>query len=66
MNQRARAVYGSRYHARRNAEMLERFMHGRYRARRAAFRLSRKRIESIEVGQECNMLEKTLALIADV
>jgi Methyltransferase domain len=36
-NPRTRAIYGSRYHARHNPEMLDRFMHGRYRAGGASF-----------------------------
>jgi Methyltransferase domain len=37
MNQRTRAVYGSRYHVRHNPELLEQFMHGRYRAGGGSF-----------------------------
>jgi hypothetical protein len=36
-NPRTRAIYGSRYHARYNPEMLDRFMHGRYKAGGASF-----------------------------
>jgi hypothetical protein len=36
-NPGTRAVYGSRYHARFNPEMLDRFMCGRYRAGGASF-----------------------------
>ena len=37
MNARTRAVYGSRYHVRHNPDMLERFMHGRYRSGGGSF-----------------------------
>jgi hypothetical protein len=37
MNARTRAVYGSRYHLRHNPELLERFMHGRYKAGGGSF-----------------------------
>ncbi len=36
-NPRTRAIYGSRYHSRYNPEMLDRFMHGRYKAGGASF-----------------------------
>lgn len=36
-NSRTRAIYGSRYHARHNPDMLEQFMHGRYTAGGASF-----------------------------
>jgi hypothetical protein len=36
-NPRTRAIYGSRYHNRRNTELLEQFMHGRYTAGGASF-----------------------------
>ncbi len=36
-NSRTRAIFGSRYHTRFNPEMLDRFMHGRYRAGGASF-----------------------------
>jgi hypothetical protein len=36
-NAQARAIYGSRYHTRHNPDMLDRFMHGRYRAGGASF-----------------------------
>jgi hypothetical protein len=31
MNSRTRVLYGSRYHTRHNPDILEQFMHGRYR-----------------------------------
>jgi predicted O-methyltransferase YrrM len=37
MNPRTRTIYGSRYHTRYNAEMLDQFMHGRYRAGGGSF-----------------------------
>ena len=36
-NPRTRAIFGSRYHTRFNPEMLDRFMHGRYKAGGASF-----------------------------
>jgi hypothetical protein len=36
-NPRTHAIYGSRYHSRFNPEMLDRFMHGRYKAGGASF-----------------------------
>jgi hypothetical protein len=44
MNPRAHAIYGSRYHARYNREMLDRFMHGRYRAGGASFWFEQERV----------------------
>ena len=43
-NARTRAVYGSRYHARHNPDMLEQFMHGRYRAGGASFWFEQERV----------------------
>ncbi len=42
-NPRTRAVYGSRYHERYNSALLERFMHGRFRAGGASFWFEQKR-----------------------
>jgi len=42
-NARTRAVYGSRYHMRHNPELLDRFMHGRYRAGGASFWFEQER-----------------------
>ena len=42
-NSRTRAVYGSRYHARHNPEMLEHFMHERYRPGGASFWFEQQR-----------------------
>jgi hypothetical protein len=37
MNPRTRVVYGSRYHVQHNPEMLDQFMHGRFKAGGASF-----------------------------
>ena len=44
MNPRTRAVYGSRYHAKHNPEMLDQFMHGHYRAGGASFWFEQERV----------------------
>jgi len=43
-NPRTRAVFGSRYHMRHNPEMLDQFMHGRYRAGGASFWFEQERV----------------------
>jgi predicted O-methyltransferase YrrM len=42
-NARTRAIFGSRYHARHNPDMLEQLMHGRYRAGGASFWFEQER-----------------------
>ena len=43
-NPRTRAVFGSRYHARHNPDVLEQLMHGRYRAGGASFWFEQERV----------------------
>lgn len=43
-NPRVRTIYGSRYHSRFNTEMLDRFMHGRYKAGGASFWFEQERV----------------------
>lgn len=42
-NPRTRTIYGSRHHSRYNPELLNRFMHGRYKAGGASFWFEQER-----------------------